>query len=215
MLADHLEALWDDDLTFQQFVHLTRDDWTRLARTIRKRWRIPPGVEFEDVRQEMLLAAWNAVGNWHEGNGMALAPFVVWKAVTRAKRWINGQRNAPRRSDRAASRYPVSFSVLMPADGDDVEAFAASLAYVYPNQEQHAEMREQALEAFGRCRTEREQVLLQLLLEEMGSVDHAIRRIVENPELRLALGLGGPNHSRRAIWRMVQQVALYDWRDSA
>lgn len=120
-MRKHLEALARNEISFDRFAILTTNDWTRLAGKLYMQWRknIPRGVELEDVKQEMLLNAWIAVGKWDKSRGMSLRGYVVCRAWQEGVRFIHVQRSALRRSDKAESRHPVSFSEILKNSEND------------------------------------------------------------------------------------------------
>ena len=121
--------------SFDRFAKSTRSDWKRIAGYLWRRWSLPDGVEVEDVEQELLLHAWQAIRRWEDGRGPTLRSFVVWSSITGTKKWMHAQRSALRRDDRAPSRFPVSMSRL----GLDLVECRAS---VEPNQEAFVMLRE-------------------------------------------------------------------------
>lgn len=124
-MKEQLLALKRREITFDQFARATTHDWDRLAGYVWERWRrkVPVGVSLEDIRQELLVAAWVAVGRWRPGKGPGVKSFVVWNACAWAIRWVNMQRNALRRADHAESRCPVPFAAL----GEDAHVWLEGL----------------------------------------------------------------------------------------
>jgi DNA-directed RNA polymerase specialized sigma24 family protein len=104
-----LKKLREGRLSFDGFARETHGDWERLSAKLLRRWKAPPAVDSEDLVQELLLAAWQSVGKWNEGQGMKLKPFVVWHAMTAAKRWLNVQRGvSSHNGDKSPSRYDIA-----------------------------------------------------------------------------------------------------------
>ena len=68
-------------MTFDQFVRSTAGDWTRLASYLRGRWQVPSAVDVDDVRQEMLLAAWRAVADLSMYGLIAFSLYLVFVAI--------------------------------------------------------------------------------------------------------------------------------------
>jgi DNA-directed RNA polymerase specialized sigma24 family protein len=98
--------------TFDEFERTTRRDWDRLVNYLYRRWQLPAGVEPEDLRQEMLLASWEAAVAWDPGRSVTLKTFVVWRSVTAAKHWLHKQRAAGKHGDHAPSRHPLAYAAL-------------------------------------------------------------------------------------------------------
>lgn len=121
-----LQDLRAGKISFDQFALGTADEWDRLATSMWNSWRknIPPTVSTEDIRQEMLLHAWQAVGKWDPERGTPLEKYVVFNACAKAARFIHTQRAAKRRSDKSESRHPMAFSTIRETD-EWVEAVLA------------------------------------------------------------------------------------------
>ena len=78
-------------LSFSDFVRETRADWHRLAVTLLAQWRCPTSVDTDDIEQELLCAAWLAIPKWR-ADGTDIKHFVVFEAMSAAKRWLHKQR---------------------------------------------------------------------------------------------------------------------------
>lgn len=104
-LEDAFDALQVEGVeAFDEFARSTDGYWSVLARTLHERWVMPAGVEASDIKQELLLSAWQAAIDYDPSRGVPMRTHVVWRAVHEARRWIHRQRNAKRRSCRAPSR---------------------------------------------------------------------------------------------------------------
>ncbi len=106
---------------FGEFVTSTASDFDRMSKDVFRRWRVPPGVDAEDVRQEMLLAfaEKELVSTWDPSKGPSLAQYAIWQSYTSAKRYLHSQRAASRRDGKAPSRFPLCFSSLGRADAEN------------------------------------------------------------------------------------------------
>lgn len=108
-------------MTWQDFVSRYRRQITGVARQIERRWRAPQAVEVADLEQEIMLAAWVAWQRWEPNRGgMSREAFALCSGRLDAQRWMHQQRNAPRRSGKAAGRYPASASTFGDAGLPDV-----------------------------------------------------------------------------------------------
>lgn len=81
-----LNKLREGRLSFDAFARETRGDWERLGNKMLGRWKVPGSVDIDDVVQEMLVEAWEAVSEF-DGRGK-MKPYVVWRAMTVAKRFL-------------------------------------------------------------------------------------------------------------------------------
>lgn len=98
---------------FTAFALRTTDEWQRTARWLLQRWQhVPRAVEQDDVVQQLLWGAYDALLEWSSEGGMPLRGYVRWVAISRAKRWIHQQRNAKRRDGKAPGRYEISAADL-------------------------------------------------------------------------------------------------------
>jgi DNA-directed RNA polymerase specialized sigma24 family protein len=147
VMQEGLRALRAREITFERFHRDTAEDWRKLAASLLGRWSVPAGIELEDVRQEMLLAAWRAVHDpdakrrWDPSRGVTLQGFVVWSACNAAAKWLHTQRRALRRSGNAPSRHALTLQAMrIDPDGElsPAEAFDL-LASVDPTQEEEVD----------------------------------------------------------------------------
>lgn len=106
-MAQWLFALRGGHVTFDKFYAGTYRDWERLGARLMQRWSVPDGVELADVVQELVVGVWKRLPAYDPGRGVSLKRFCVYGAMYAAKRWMNQQRNAYRRSDKSPGRFPI------------------------------------------------------------------------------------------------------------
>lgn len=115
-----LNKLREGHLSFASFAKETHADWVKLAGNLLTRWRAPSAVDLEDLVQELLLGAWIAVEKYDESRG-ALKPFVVWSAMTAAKRWLNVQRGvSSHNGDKCKSCFDLPVGDMFQWQGETV-----------------------------------------------------------------------------------------------
>ncbi len=167
-----LAALRVGVMTADDFVRRTFGDWSKLGEYLAGRWELPPGLDGEDARQEMLLALFESesVASWDPERSVPLARYVVWNACSETKQYLHKQRGALRWSGKAQSRFPLPFSALGREHDPEVVQQA--------DQDGRAEAR-QLLHAVGELLSEREREVWVLLVEVGGSRTEAIDRLVE------------------------------------
>jgi DNA-directed RNA polymerase specialized sigma24 family protein len=196
-----LEALRAGRLTFDGFVRATRLEWFRLAAYLLRRWSAPADVGLEDLVQEMLLGAWDVVGRFDPRRGKSVQQFVVWNAVTRAKKWLHKQRCAYKLDDRSPSRHALCMAALDEDAGRRLEPVAVELPA-------DAVDRTRALaEAVGRLESDVDRALLLCLVDARGDVERAARDVVARPRARWLLRIEDETHARRAIRRAMARAA--------
>lgn len=116
-LRASLAALREGRIDFAQFVALTGATWERAAGYFLRRWPGQAAVCEEDLRQEILLAAWQAVRAWDPERGVPLHKF-VWYAtgVAATKAMKRTLRYSPTREQQTIWTLP-----LPREDGPDEE----------------------------------------------------------------------------------------------
>lgn len=87
MTAELLTALAQGRVTFDHFVAEATVDMTRLARHIVTRWGgLPPGLDVDDLVQEMLLAVYQQLPSYRPRSGTDIKSFVVFRVCACARR---------------------------------------------------------------------------------------------------------------------------------
>jgi hypothetical protein len=76
-----------------------------MAAALLRGWDVPPSAGIDDVAQELRRHLIDAIGDWDPARGRSLAEFAVYRASTRAAKWLGRQRGA--RAGGEASRYPL------------------------------------------------------------------------------------------------------------
>lgn len=209
-----LHALRSGEMTADQFARETEPHWNRMAKVLYARWPLPPSVDEEDIRQEMILAALEPkprdgrtlMEKWDPQRATKLSRYVVFNAHADTTKEIHRLRDSPRRRGTEEGRFPVAMSVLRPdaawwtddADGDDGEA-AERL-------EERTAAREMLRSAIRRLSRE-DGLLLRVLLLVGGDVDAAAEKVDESFALSLACGVGSKREARERVERAMQSAA--------
>ncbi len=197
-MGEELERLRSGRTSFEGFATATGADWRRLADYLRRRWWVPEGVESADVAQEMLLSAWVHVGIWDPARGVPLASYVVWSALTDAKKWLHRQRNALRRDGSAPGRSPGAISA--PPEGEEPEAGSEEATA-----EDVVEAREQMTLVLGR-RSNVDRRVHASVVASGGDLRRAARVVFSDPEVCLRARVGSEREARRLTARVVREV---------
>jgi hypothetical protein len=111
-------ALGEIDTT--AFFRVTEKDWTNLATKLFHAYRekLPEAVDVVDLAQEMKLEAIRILPAWNPEK-RSLGDYLVFNCYSKAKKWVNRQRNAEKRDGSAPSRLPISASRLSKRRTDD------------------------------------------------------------------------------------------------
>lgn len=187
-MKEQLEKVVRGEQGFAAFAKATREDWRALAKYILCRWSCPDAVEQADVEQELLLGAWRALRTFDAGRG-ALHGYVVFMAVTAAKRWCHEQRNAHRRRDTSTPRFPMALS--------RVDLQVEDVLVAPARQEEHVYRRE-VIERIMAGASRRERLCIQTLLER-GSVEQAAQVLYADATLRRSLRWNSEADARRSM----------------
>lgn len=205
-----------DGPDFEAFVRETSLVWQRFARYLSRRWRLPLGVDEEDVVQELLFAGWASLKKWDPGRGVPIDRYVRFNAIDKAKKWLHQQRNAYRRDGSAPSRVPTVFTAFERADEEPGSA-QERLAWVEPDQEMAlaaADLRrelERAFEPLAIRLPFRDREALAAVAACGGCLDSAADTIIADRALSLALRVGSDDEAalvvRRSVSRALEIIA--------
>lgn len=202
-MDEAIRAMVAGVITFAVFVRQTEPEWMRLAAWLHRRWSIPASMEPGDVMQELLTGAWEAARAFDVARGTDPARFVIWTAITRAKKSINRERGALRRDDRAPSRHPIALSWLV-REGTETRV---SVVADQPGQHDRAE----AIEALacmvaGLPPGELDAVLAYVAAG--GNEERAGAVLYGSTRMRLALRLGCEGDAVRFVRGVLGRVAF-------
>lgn len=117
----------DGAAEYAELARTTEKDWSRLAHYLHGRWVVPPEIGVEDVRQELLIEARDAIAAWDATRGYPLDRYVIWTALDKVRKYLHRERNAEKRSGSAASNFPMPVASFTEDAGEG--EFAISLAH--------------------------------------------------------------------------------------
>ena len=183
-------------ISFDTFAKATAKEWDRMGHKLYRAYRnnLPLGVEVGDIIQEMMLAAWKCALDWDPARGGDFTRYVTWSAYAIAKRWVNGQRNALKRADKAPSRFPIGESMFATESGFQLAADREPV--------EDSEVAADAKRIFSRviCTLDDpHQVVALRAWEVMGSADAAIELLQSNPTVARSLNIWTPADARRLV----------------
>jgi DNA-directed RNA polymerase specialized sigma24 family protein len=202
IMKQEVEQLRSGQINFATFVRITRPEWERLATRLLRSYRVPAGVELDDVVQEMVMSAWASVSDWDPKFGSDLTRYVTWNAYAKARRWVHGQRNSYRRSDHSPGRFPISESDWR---GDKSESIALGDELAEPASEEAADARR----IFSRivCRlSDQKQAIALEAWATTGSSEAAAEFLNGDPKLVSALNIWTPKAARRLVSRAIESA---------
>lgn len=197
--------------SFEEFVRRTRPYWESQARHLMIRWKTPADVEREDVVQEILLGAWNAIQKFDSTRGKTLAEYVRWNAISKGKKYMHWQRAALRRDDKSRSRHHLAFSRLKFGRGRAVAEGEAEADELFDSlacddrQEQifDLEMRIAKLEDVSPRHFAAARILAQCEFDP----EDAAAELYEDVRLRRVLQLGCEDEARDLVRRALDELA--------
>lgn len=144
-------------MTWEAFVKAYAKQISGVARLLLARWRVPMAVAQGDVEQEVWMGAWAAWSRWREGRGgMSRAAYALCSGRLDAQRWLQVQRNSPRRGCSAPGRFPLAEAGL----GDDVPCERV----IEAGQDAAVAFGEAVRDALRACRTRRERRALEAVV---------------------------------------------------
>ena len=219
-MDEQLEQLQRGDITFDAFYRETETAWRKMATTQFKRmgWRLQGSADLDDVFQEMLMSIPQSVKDFDESkSGMGLSRFVVWRAFTAAKDFINqqcasykGRTCEPPRAPTIAAMLGLSHehggygSTQVP-----VNKLLQRLSAVDAGQEWCVDVR---VRRAAVCETMVDHIVMTSLLDVGGSLQDIADAIYNDESLRVELALRTKNTTygmvRRATRRFVDRAAL-------
>lgn len=210
--GEQLRLLHAGEIGFDAFSRATASNWSGLGRFLLRKWHVPAGVGLEDVVQELLVGAWRAVPKYDAKKSSSLERYVVWCACDKAKKFIHKQRGAilHGNADSAPSRIAAPFSAFA-RDGEDdsatVNRFTEELSE-RAGQEEQLEFRQARAQALAQCRSARERLALEMLIECEGSVERAAAALYDDPRTRLAMRFGNEVSAIRVVRRAYDDLVV-------
>jgi hypothetical protein len=208
-MGAELEKLRGGDVDFRQFAAATEKDFDRMSADIAKRWKVPPGVDQEDVRQELLMAIVERklLTSWDPSRGPTLARYVVWQSYVAGKRFVHRQRGAARRDGKAPSRFPLAFSSLGKGRAGDWNEAEAGLEGVTEPEQEEAVAQRQLADGFRvLLGSDEERVAFDLLRRLGGDAEEATKVIAQHPRIAMECGVGSEEEARVLVDRTLENT---------
>ena len=209
-LDRQLAELREGRATFAVFVRGTRREFERMATYLRRRWAPPSWYEHEEVVQELYLGAWLHVPRWDPLRGPSLSRYVVYTAMSKAKRGLHKARGAKKdRADHQPSRFEPPVSSLGRQDGSGealVDALLAEAASAETSLIAAEERREAVSRATRACARAVERFVVRAIARS-GDLDAAAAIVYDDIDARIALHLGSEDIARRKVRSEARKIA--------
>jgi DNA-directed RNA polymerase specialized sigma24 family protein len=185
-------------LGFSQFAISTRKHWERMAEYLARRWRLPQWATGEDLVQDLLLGAWEAVWKYEPTRGATLAGHVTYSACDKAKKRLHRYRgaNLHRRADHNPGRGELSLGRVF---GEDADRRVEQILAQPPPQELEVERVQALARVMAACVTEQERRVM-ATLAEVGDLVRGVQ------QLQRAAG-GDARETVRVVVGVVEAVA--------
>lgn len=187
-------------LTFDQFARQTSTRWRYLAEQLLRHWSAPAAVDADDLCQELLIGAWAVLPRWQPARGASIDRFVVFNAMTTAKRWLHVQRGVKRtrvgpHPDRVPSRHAIAVAdPEVQTDADQTDIIDAK--------RRHAA----AMMRIGSLPSDRDRICASLVART-GSIDRAADLLWSDQDMRRRCGFQSHSQTRRQVYRATRRAA--------
>lgn len=213
ILEKNLALLLDGRSTFTAFARATRREYERMAAHLARRWVPPSWCAEEDVVQELYVGTWACIGRWDPSRGPSLARYVVFNAMSHAKRSLHKARGAKLSgsADRNPSRIERTFDPA-PRSDEELSSFDAMVGRILVEEAIAeaaiiaGEERAVAIEAIVRaCETPRERQAV-MAIAQAGDIDAGGQLLYDDFDTRIRLRLPSEEHAARYVARTAAAV---------
>jgi DNA-directed RNA polymerase specialized sigma24 family protein len=205
VLAASLRVLHSKTITFQQFYRLTKPEWSRMATSLHKQWKLPPAVSADDVEQEMLKAAWRALPRWNPRKA-PLVRFVVFEAHDKAVKWIHKQRGCNLHTRKGPSQYAWCIATLARDGEDGGSRVLENATDGAPSSERVIDYERFLDELPDAASSEAGRVALQRFIEHAGDEEKAARAMHADKRHRFLFSIESPAHAKQIIRQELRSV---------
>lgn len=213
-LERHLHLVLDGRITWTVFERATRAEFERMALYLLRRWVPPAWYTVEDVVQELLIGTTICVWEWSKSFGPTLSRYVVYNAISYAKRELHRARGA--KLSGTADKNPSRFERPLSSFGleDEGDAIADAILAEEPvaeqtmiDAEEKAERANEGLAtALEACTNETERAVI-AMVAGAGDVEAGAETFYGDMDYRIGLRLVSEEHALRVVHRTVKAVA--------
>lgn len=202
-----LRLVRDGHISFTEFANKTKPQFRAMAGYLVRRWTPPSWMLVDDVEQELYLAAWHAIWDYDDTRGVAISRYVVFNAISDAKRALHKARGAKLSGspDRNPSRMETPLTAIVEGERLMINTLSApaeqeSLIVAF-------EERDRAVAAaFDACEDERERLAMNAIVSEE-SIEGGARVLYDDLSTRLAFRFGCEEAAERFVFKQVVKVA--------
>lgn len=213
-LEDMLSAVKAGEIDFNEFVSSTRREFRAMAAHLMRRWSSPEWFTPDDLEQELYLGAWDYVWRFEPLYGTTLVRFVVYNAMSQAKRELHLARGVTISGspDRKKSQFETPLSFFGPnGEGEALMESILGEPTQWDSLTDEAliadqERRRAIMAALTACETTEERFAV-LAIREAGFLDGAGQVLYDDIDHRITLRLASEEHADRFVRRQAMAVA--------
>lgn len=195
--------------TFDEFARRTRDRWTQIAQLLHRRWDVPTWYSADDIRQDLLLAAWYY--SWRfdalQSKRRSVEHFTVWNGLHAAQKFATKARigHRPHRGEGrdVQSCYEIPASSLA-RDGEDERDIAEMTST--PATQEDAALRRVFFGRLARKASGAERIAL-CALARYGNADCAVSALYDDEDTRWLLKIGNEEDAAAIVRTVIERAA--------
>jgi DNA-directed RNA polymerase specialized sigma24 family protein len=196
-------------LTFEEFARKTSDRWTQIAHLLHGRWDLPLWVSVEDIRQDLLLAAWRYA--WYfdvsKSSRKSVEHFAVWNALHAAQKAATKARigHRPHRGEgrdvQSCYEIPASSIARDGEDDRDISEMAST-----PATQEDVVLRRVFFERMAKRASGAEKIAL-CALAACGNADGAVSALYDDEDTRWLLQIGNEDDAVAIVRAVIERVS--------
>lgn len=193
MGAAALEVL-AGNIDFAGFARITRARWEWWASRLSTRYRLPSWYGRDDVRQDLLIWAWEAIGKYDRERSPNIGRYVEFSATKRTAKRISKAQGVEQHRRSGAVNVERPSSDAMPDVAMDLALEAEG-------------ERDRRYEVLARlCETSRQRYAIAALKKAPGSLAHAGAVMYSDPFVRRALRLASEEQAAACVEDAVAEL---------
>lgn len=177
---------------FAAFDKKTGALWTWWARRLLR--DVPPWLDADDLRQELMIEAWCAAGRWREGKGSKPGAWVAQAAIRRARKAVMRARGVNRHTWRfdEPSMHDVGVDEIEVRVDAEQESLLLGLELIQQVANEHGELAA---------------IVVQAVAANDSDIASAAKMIYDDSESRFLFKLGSEREARQVVRDTVRRIA--------